>query len=79
MTVNGKRVSKADVTAADDELSVIHIVTEVLYPLVDRNHTIAQVLKEDKRFSTLYSALETSGLLDSFERGVWYIEVLILI
>ena len=69
MTVNGKRVSKADVPAADDELSVIHIVTEVLYPLVDRNHTIAQILREDSRFKTLYSALQSTGLLNSFERG----------
>ena len=34
MTVNGKRVSKADIPATDGGESVIHIVTEVIFPLV---------------------------------------------
>ena len=69
MTVNGKRVSKADVPAADDDLSVIHVVTEVLYPLVERDNTIAKILRNDRRFSTLLSALESTGLLNTLERG----------
>ena len=69
MTVNGKRVSKADVPAADDDQSVIHVVTEVLFPLVDKDNTIDQVLVKDGRFGTLLSALQTTGLLDTLKEG----------
>ena len=69
MTVNGKRVSKADIPAGDDDLSVIHIVTEVLFPLVEKNNTIDQVLVNDGRFGTLLSALQITGLLDNLTQG----------
>ena len=70
MTVNGKRVSKADVPAEDvDDFSVIHVVTDVLYPLVKKNITIAQVLLNDRRFSTLASAFRNTGLLNTLEQG----------
>lgn len=69
MTVNGKRVSKADVPAEEEEdLSVIHVVTEVLYPLVKKNNTIAQVLLNERRFTTLVSALRNAGLLNTLEQ-----------
>jgi len=68
MTVNGKRVSKADVTAEDgNDINVVHVVTEVLYPLVKKNYTIPQVLLNDNRFSTLVSVLSDTGLLNALE------------
>lgn len=68
MTVNGKRVSKADVTAEDDnDIIVVHVVTEVLYPLVTKNYTIPQVLLNDDKFSTLVSVLRDTGLLNALE------------
>ena len=71
MTVNGKRVSKADVTAEDDnDISVVHVVTEVLYPLVKKNYTIPQVLLNDDKFSTLVSVLRDTGLLNALESGI---------
>ena len=71
MTVNGKRVSKADVTAEDgNDINVVHVVTEVLYPLVKKNYTIPQVLLNDNRFSTLVSVLSDTGLLNALESGI---------
>ena len=71
MTVNGKRVSKADVTAEDDnDIIVVHVVTEVLYPLVTKNYTIPQVLLNDDKFSTLVSVLRDTGLLNALESGI---------
>ena len=69
MAVNGKRVSKADVPAPDDDDSIIHVVTEVLYPLVQKTTTIDQVLEWDGRFGTLLSALQMTGLLDVLKGG----------
>ena len=70
MTVNGKRVSKADVLAEDDQVrNVIHVTTEVLYPLVKKNYTVPQVLLNDRRFSTLVSVLRDTGLLNALEQG----------
>jgi len=69
MTVNGKRVSKADVLAEDDQVrNVIHVTTEVLYPLVKKNYTVPQVLLNDRRFSTLVSVLRDTGLLNALEQ-----------
>ena len=71
MTVNGKRVSKADVTAEDgNDINVVHVVTEVLYPLVKKNYTIPQVLLNDDKFSTLVSVLRDTGLLNALESGI---------
>ena len=69
MTVNGKRVSKADIPATDGGESVIHIVTEVIFPLVQKNTTIDQVLIKDGRFGTLLSALQSTDLLDGLRQG----------
>ena len=70
MTVNGKRVSKADVLAEDGQVrNVIHVTTEVLYPLVKKNYTVPQVLLNDRRFSTLVSVLRDTGLLNALEQG----------
>ena len=69
MTVNGKRVSKADVSAGDDDRSVIHVVTEVLFPLVQKYETVAHILATDGRFETLLSALDSTGLLNDLEKG----------
>ena len=70
MTVNGKRVSKADVLAEDGQVrNVIHVTTEVLYPLVKKNYTVPQVLLNDRRFSTLASVLRDTGLLNALEQG----------
>ena len=70
MTVNGKRVSKADVLAEDDQVrNVIHVTTDVLYPLVKKNYTVPQVLLNDRRFSTLVSVLRDTGLLNALEQG----------
>ena len=70
MTVNGKRVSKADVPAGDENQSVIHVVTEVIFPLVEKNNTIAEVLAKDDRFSTLLSAFESAEILNILEKGI---------
>ena len=73
MTVNGKRVSKADVPAEEgDDLNVVHVVTEVLYPLVKKNYTIVQELLSDTKFSTLVSALRNTGLLNTLEQGILF-------
>ena len=70
MTVNGKRVSKADVLAEEGQVrNVIHVTTEVLYPLVKKNYTVPQVLLNDRRFSTLVSVLRDTGLLNALEKG----------
>ena len=52
MTVNGKRVSKADIPATDGGESVIHIVTEVIFPVVQKyttnlKRTLSTVMETD--------------------------------
>merc|ERR1719341_1834457 len=48
VTINGKRVYKADIVADN---GVIHMVTDVIYPFPTGN--IAEVVTGDERFSTL--------------------------
>jgi len=60
VTVNGKRVSKADVKADN---GVIHMVSDVIYPLPTSN--IAELVTNDPRFSTLLAAVGAAGLADT--------------
>lgn len=60
VTVNGKRVSKADVKADN---GVIHMVSDVIYPLPTSN--IAELVSSDPRFSTLLAAVGAAGLADT--------------
>ena len=57
VTVNGKRVSKADVKASN---GVIHMVTGVIYPIPTMS--LAEKLGSDPRFSTLLTAIQAAGL-----------------
>merc|ERR1712119_16298 len=61
VTVNGKRVKKADIVADN---GVIHMVTDVIYPFPTGD--IAEVVTGDERFSTLLGA---AGLADTLATG----------
>ena len=45
-TINGKRIEKADIEATN---GVIHIITDVIYPIIDTNTTIADIISTDPR------------------------------
>merc|ERR1712198_233039 len=60
VTVNGKRVTKADLKADN---GVIHMVSDVIYPLPTGN--IAEVVTGDERFSTLLAAVGAAGLAET--------------
>jgi len=64
VTVNGKRVKKADIVADN---GVIHMVQDVIYPFTTGN--IAEVVTGDKRFSTLLAAVGAAGLADTLATG----------
>merc|ERR1712119_172151 len=64
VTVNGKRVKKADIVADN---GVIHMVTDVIYPFPSGN--IAEVVTGDERFSTLLAAVGAAGLADTLATG----------
>jgi len=64
VTVNGKRVKKADKVADN---GVIHMMQDVIYPFPTGN--IAQVVTGDKRFSTLLAAVGAAGLADTLATG----------
>merc|ERR1712183_758072 len=64
VTVNGKRVKKADIVADN---GVIHMVTDVIYPFPTGN--IAEVVTSDERFSTLLAAVGAAGLADTLATG----------
>merc|ERR1711892_1615816 len=64
VTVNGKRVKKADIVADN---GVIHMVTDVIYPFPTGN--IAEVVTGDERFSTLLAAVSAAGLADTLATG----------
>lgn len=59
VTINGKRVSKADIQADN---GVIHLITDVIYPFPTGN--IAEIVTADPRFSTLLAAVSAAGLAD---------------
>merc|ERR1712123_531775 len=64
VTINGKRVYKADIVADN---GVIHMVTDVIYPFPSGN--IAEVVTGDERFSTLLAAVGAAGLADTLATG----------
>ena len=64
MTINGKRVKKADIIADN---GVIHMVTDVIYPFPTGN--IAEVVSGDERFSTLLAAVGAADLADTLATG----------
>merc|ERR1711892_1328575 len=64
VTVNGKRVKKADIVADN---GVIHMVTDVIYPFPTGN--IAEVVTGGERFSTLLAAVGAAGLADTLATG----------
>merc|ERR1719495_1510296 len=64
VTVNGKRVKKADIPADN---GVIHMVNCVIYPLPTGN--IAEVVTGDERFSTLLAAVAATELTDTLASG----------
>jgi len=64
VTINGKRVKKADIPADN---GVIHMVNCVIYPLPTGN--IAEVVTGDERFSTLLAAVVAAELTDTLASG----------
>jgi len=64
VTINGKRVKKADIEADN---GVIHMVTDVIYPFPTGN--IAEVVTGDERFSTLLAAVGAAGLAETLATG----------
>merc|ERR1711893_7624 len=60
VTINGKRVTKADVMADN---GVIHMVSDVIYPFPSGN--IAEVVTGDGRFGTLLTAVSAAGLAET--------------
>merc|ERR1711892_805089 len=64
VTINGKRVYKADIVADN---GVIHMVTDVIYPFPGGN--IAEVVTGDERFSTLLAAVGDAGLAATLATG----------
>ena len=62
MTVNGKRISRTDVSATN---GVVHFITDVIdTPAVD---DCTQVLTNDGRFGTLLTAVSTAGLVETLQ------------
>ena len=61
VTINGVRISKADLEATN---GVIHVITDVLMP-TEKN--IIEILRNDDRFTTLLTALEKADLIETME------------
>jgi len=62
LTVNGKRISRTDVSATN---GVVHFITDVIdTPAVD---DCTQVLTNDGRFGTLLTAVSTAGLVETLQ------------
>jgi len=59
ITINGKKVKKADIKADN---GVIHCVSDVLYPIPEND--LADTLIADERFSTLVTAATAAGIVD---------------
>merc|ERR1712128_70132 len=64
VTVNGKRVKKADIVADN---GVIHMVQDVIYPFPTGN--IAEVITGYERFSPLLAAVGAAGLANTLATG----------
>merc|ERR1712241_671042 len=59
ITINGKKVKRADIKADN---GVIHIVSDVLYPIPEND--LADTLIADERFSTLVTAATAAGIVE---------------
>merc|ERR1711872_2005 len=64
VTVNGKRVKKADMMADN---GMIHLMNSVIYPLPTAN--IAEAVTADARFSTLLTAVVEADLVETLSTG----------
>jgi len=62
ITVNGKRVSRTDVTASN---GVVHFITDVID--VFANEDCTEVLTKDGRFGTLLTAVTKAGLVGTLQ------------
>jgi len=60
ITINGKKVMKADMKADN---GVIHCVSDVLFPIPEKD--LVDTLVADERFSTLVAAVTAAGLVDT--------------
>merc|ERR1711997_855513 len=60
ITINGKKVMKADMKADN---GVIHCVSDVLFPIPEKD--LVDTLIADERFSTLVTAATAAGLVDT--------------
>merc|ERR1712176_378403 len=59
ITINGKKVAKADMKADN---GVIHMMSDVLYPIPEND--LVDTLIADERFSTLVTAATAAGIVD---------------
>jgi len=59
ITINGKKVKKADIKADN---GVIHSISDVLFPIPEND--LADTLIADERFSTLVTAATAAGIVD---------------
>merc|ERR1719221_778839 len=59
ITINGKKVAKADMKADN---GVIHMMSDVLYPIPKND--LVDTLIADERFSTLVTAATAAGIVD---------------
>merc|ERR1711878_36414 len=59
ITINGKKVAKADMKADN---GVIHMMSDVLYPIPEKD--LVDTLIADERFSTLVTAATAAGIVD---------------
>merc|ERR1712062_722014 len=62
LTVNGKRISRTDVTATN---GVVHFISDVIDTLATDDCT--QVLTDDGRFGTLLTAVTKAGLVETLQ------------
>merc|ERR1719410_2295712 len=60
ITINGKKVAKADMKADN---GVIHMMSDVLYPIPEND--LVDTLIADERFSTLVTAATAAGIVDT--------------
>jgi len=64
VTINGKKLMKADIKADN---GMIHCVSEVLYPIPEKD--LVDTLVADERFSTLVTAVTAAGLVDTVKEA----------
>lgn len=64
VTINGKKLMKADIKADN---GMIHCVSEVLYPIPEKD--LVDTLVADERFSSLVTAVSAAGLVDTVKEA----------